>query len=152
MLLSVDHCHRNGVIHRDVKLENFLVCRNKTKGSAYGVTVKLTDFGLSCEYDEEDPPNHYCGTITSMAPEIITGKTYDYKVDSFSLGVALYELITEKMPFQGPNKEMIKQEILRKDIVFDHAQSPIWDTVDKDVKDLITRLTMKDPRRRIGVR
>lgn len=56
-----------------------------------------------------------------MAPEVIKGQYYDYKVDSFSLGVALFELITDKMPFSGTNKDMIKQEILRKDIVFDHV-------------------------------
>lgn len=108
MLLSVNHCHENNIIHRDIKLENFLVKRKGEKGSAYAVHIMLSDFGLSCTYDEKNPPMQYCGTLTSMAPEIILGKRYNNKVDCYALGVALYELLTDSTPFKAKNKSLMK--------------------------------------------
>ena len=77
--------------------------RKRVRGQAYSsaVRVKLTDFGLSCRFDPNELPNRYCGTVTSMAPEIIKGSYYSQKVDCFSLGIALYELIFGRVPFQG---------------------------------------------------
>ncbi len=65
MLLGVKYLHDNNIVHRDIKPENFLIDINNNK-----VTVKLTDFGLACYYDPQDPPSRFCGTLNLMAPEI----------------------------------------------------------------------------------
>ena len=71
MLLSVEHIHRNGLIHRDIKAENFLIKIDSIENNKPVARVTLTDFGLACQYDESEPPTKYCGTLTSMAPEVL---------------------------------------------------------------------------------
>ena len=60
MLLGVDHLHQNSIIHRDIKLENYLINIDEQTDR---ITIKLTDFGLSCLYDENDPPTAFVGTL-----------------------------------------------------------------------------------------
>ena len=95
MLLAVGHCHKNGVVHRDVKLENFLI--KSKKGDDF--TVKLTDFGIACLYDEADKPTLRCGTSVVMAPEIIDSQPYSPKIDCWALGIILYELLSNELPY-----------------------------------------------------
>lgn len=149
MLLAVEHCHQNGILHRDIKLENFLVSRDVSRSNPFGLSVKLTDFGLSCNYDPNDPPSHYCGTVTSMAPEIIKGIKYGPKIDSWSLGVALFELFTDHTPFEG-SRNMVKAQILNREVVINPDEFQTWETVDEAPKDLIRKLMHKDPTRRLS--
>ena len=59
MVKAVAHCHKNNVIHRDIKLENFLVSSDE-----FGEpNIKLADFGMSCIYDTNDPPTMKCGSL-----------------------------------------------------------------------------------------
>lgn len=67
MLKSVAICHQNNIIHRDIKLENFLADIDADNQ----LIIKLTDFGLACEYSENAPPSRRCGTLPGIAPEII---------------------------------------------------------------------------------
>ena len=67
MLESIQHCHENKIVHRDVKLENFLVDLDEEQN----IIVKLSDFGLACKYDPEEPPTTKCGSILSVAPEML---------------------------------------------------------------------------------
>ena len=85
-----------------------------------------------------------------MAPEVILSKKYGPEVDSFSLGIALFELFTDNMPFTG-SRNVIKSQILNSDLTIDPIQYPVWYTVDPEAKDLIMRLTHKEPRRRMSV-
>lgn len=97
MLLGVDHLHQNDIIHRDIKLENYLVNIDEQTNK---ITLKLTDFGLSCFYDMDDPPTAFVGTLNYMAPEILKERPYCHKVDCFALGIILYFLFTMELPFK----------------------------------------------------
>ena len=91
MVEAVAHCHRNNIVHRDIKLENFLLNINEETQKIY---VKLTDFGISRKMK---PGKMMCGckgTLYTMAPEIISDKLYDQTCDVWSLGVVLFELLT----------------------------------------------------------
>lgn len=88
MAQAVAFCHRNGVVHRDVKLENFLVDTDATGSDQ--IIVKLSDFGLACHYDPLNPPTAKCGSLLSVAPEILTKETYCPKVDCWALGIVLF--------------------------------------------------------------
>ena len=67
MLCSIRYCHDNKIIHRDVKIENFLV--NTTDVGQ--IPIKLNDFGLAFHYTEDKPPSKKYGSIISIAPEML---------------------------------------------------------------------------------
>ena len=90
MLKSIQCCHSNNIVHRDVKLENFLIDTNNDGK----LIVKLSDFGLACKYECENPPSKKCGSIVAVAPEILSRETYCYKIDMWALGIILHELLT----------------------------------------------------------
>ncbi|HNH83177.1 MAG TPA: serine/threonine-protein kinase [Acidobacteriota bacterium] len=94
--------HRVGIIHRDIKPPNIFLHRTKE-----GEIVKVVDFGiakLSAE-DTGDKINQltatgsFIGTLTYMAPERMSPQPYDGKVDVYSVGVMMYELVCGKVPF-----------------------------------------------------
>jgi serine/threonine protein kinase len=88
---AIDYCHKKGIVHRDVKLENILVTKDNQ--------VKLCDFGLATEISEE-LIDEYCGSVCYTAPEILKFQPYDGKTsDVWSLGVVLYSMLTGYLPF-----------------------------------------------------
>jgi len=90
---GVDYCHRNGVCHRDLKLENLLVASD---GS-----IRITDFGFS-KYFNDAAPKSVVGTALYVAPEIVLqdGQQYCGKsADIWSMGIILYLLTAGRFPF-----------------------------------------------------
>ena len=101
MVQATAECHKNSIIHRDIKPDNFLVKKEKVESSGSTPTnderktnVKLADFGIACKYDPLDPPTQKCGTREYVAPEVLSSPHYDTKVDVYSLGVILFELLS----------------------------------------------------------
>ncbi|MGZ8631667.1 MAG: Stk1 family PASTA domain-containing Ser/Thr kinase [Actinomycetota bacterium] len=94
-LLALEHAHRQGIVHRDVKPENILVT---TEG-----VVKVADFGLARAYAEgrQTQAGTVTGTVQYLAPEQICGEPADPRSDLYSLGIVTYELLTGKLPFTG---------------------------------------------------
>lgn len=93
---AVHYCHRQGIIHRDLKLENILVKNEKT--------VKVADFGISGVADRFNPDADW-GTLKYMAPEVLSGKNRlnSTGVDVWACGVILYYMVTGSLPFRGSN-------------------------------------------------
>lgn len=83
MVEAVAYLHKLKLIHRDIKLENFLI------GSSLD-NVKLIDFGYATCFDEAQPPTKVCGTVSTQAPEMLYGQAYDFRVDCWSLGITLF--------------------------------------------------------------
>lgn len=93
MCLVLDYLHRNGIIYRDIKMENILLDK---RGH-----VQLIDFGLSKWLPMGDRTCTICGTIQYMAPEILSVEPYDHSVDWWSLGILVYALLSGEYPLSA---------------------------------------------------
>lgn len=99
VLAGVSYCHEKGVIHRDVKLENFRF-RHKEERS-HGLA--LLDFGLCCPAESE-LRREVVGTLLYTAPEMFRGE-YGQAVDMWATGVMLYVMLTGTFPFDHHSYE-----------------------------------------------
>lgn len=103
LLCAVDFCHKLGIVNRDIKMDNILLCGTGEKG--HHDIIKLTDFGLSKDDTAQSPPNTCIGTVVYFAPEIIrvivdANKEYDArKSDIWSCGIVLYAMVSGGFPF-----------------------------------------------------
>jgi serine/threonine protein kinase len=105
MAVALEHVHDSGFMHLDFKPENVLVTRN--------AAVRLVDFDLAQPRPKE--PKKFSknpGTPAYMAPEQLQRGAIDHRVDLFAYGVAAYELLTGRKPFEGDSAE----EILRRQL------------------------------------
>lgn len=101
MLLSLAYLHNHGMVHRDIKLENFLYEKKE------GDHLKMIDFGFSkILVDPSIKMKMSCGTLSYVAPEVLA-KDYTNKCDTWSLGVVVFILICGYMPFSGDDKKQI---------------------------------------------
>lgn len=100
------YAHRHGIVHRDIKPANImLVVENDDRP-----TVKLLDFGIAKQSGIETlanqgltAPGEIFGSPLYMSPEQCTGRKVDTRSDVYSLGCAIFESLTGKLPFQGEN-------------------------------------------------
>ena len=106
------YLHSHGIIHRDIKLENIMLRKDKI-GHLEAV---LIDFGLSCFLGPEQYSTEPVGTLKYAAPEVLSRFPYGNKADCWSLGVILYILLVGKMPFYGKNDQSIAAKILGRNI------------------------------------
>ncbi|XP_059923237.1 calcium/calmodulin-dependent protein kinase type IV [Gadus macrocephalus] len=144
ILEAVAYLHENGVVHRDLKPENLLY-----EDMSLDAPLKIADFGLSKIIDDQVPMKTVCGTPGYCAPEILRGNAYGPEVDMWSVGVILYILLCGFEPFFDPRGDQyMYSRILNCDYQF---VSPWWDEVSLNAKDLVSRLILQDPRKRLTV-
>ncbi len=106
LLAALDYAHQRKIIHRDIKPANLLL-------EADG-RVKLTDFGVARIQDSGEATRTQggmVGTLKYMSPEQVEGKTVDALSDLFSAGIVLYQLLTDRRPFDGDSYFSIVNQI-----------------------------------------
>ncbi|HEY8370678.1 MAG TPA: serine/threonine-protein kinase [Thermodesulfobacteriota bacterium] len=102
--LALEHAHRRGVVHRDVKPSNVMI---STEGR-----VKLMDFGIAHKRAETlTQPGSFLGTPAYMSPEQVVGGAVGPASDVFSFGIVLYELLTGTRPFVEDASGSVGQKI-----------------------------------------
>jgi serine/threonine protein kinase len=136
LVVALDFLHKNNMVYRNLKPENILL---DSQGH-----VKLTDFGLSKIFENEDDKAYtVCGTPQYLAPEILLRKGYDKAVDWWSLGCVLYEMLYGRLPFKLKKGQKISLNIYKEEIAFDKK-------ISEEAKDLIINLLIFDPKSRLG--
>ncbi|MGH9126069.1 MAG: protein kinase domain-containing protein [Acidimicrobiales bacterium] len=102
---ALAHAHAAGLVHRDVKPANVMVCDTGVGGPPL---VKVTDFGIAKAAEglglELTKTGIVLGTPRYLSPEQIAGKEPDARADIYALGLVLFELITGRTPFAGPTE------------------------------------------------
>jgi serine/threonine protein kinase len=93
MLQGIQACHDANIVHRDVKLENFLM------GGPNSDIVKLCDFGLAARMPAAGGLVGQCGTAPMMSPEMLKGEEYDMLTDVWSFGVVAYLVLFREFPY-----------------------------------------------------
>lgn len=95
---GIKYLHDNNIIHRDIKPTNIVLVQND-QSEYKNIGLKLIDFGFSVKNSTDDLQNTVCGSPMYMAPEIPLGKSYNKKVDIWSLGVTLHQMKYGVAPF-----------------------------------------------------
>jgi calcium-dependent protein kinase len=136
---SVSFLHQHKIVHRDIKPENILFSMTGKYES-----LKLIDFGLSTPLTATKE-KYRVGSPYYMAPEMLKGK-FEYASDTWSVGVILYVMMTGAYPFNGKDQNE----------VFDKIKKGVYDikllekqNVSEEVKDLIKKLLVMDPGKRL---
>ena len=136
LVLGLEFLHKNNMVYRDLKPENILL-----DGKGH---VKLTDFGLSKILEgEEDKAFTLCGTPQYLAPEVLMRQGYDKMVDWWSLGCVMYEMLVGRLPFAIKRGVKLSLKIYERKIDFPK-------NINQDAKDLIQKLLIVNPSKRIG--
>ncbi|KAK7040734.1 hypothetical protein VNI00_009640 [Paramarasmius palmivorus] len=137
LCLAVAYLHEQGIVHRDLKLENVLLderCR-----------VKLGDFGFTREYERGALMETYCGTTGYASPEMLQGQKYQGpEVDIWSLGVILYCLLTGMLPFDDDD-----EAVMREKVIIGEFEDPEW--LSDEARDLIKNILVKEPSSRLSI-
>jgi len=138
LLDALIYIHSRKFIHRDVKLENIMVSSDFKK-------VKLLDFGLACKSSSKGQTLQ-CGSPGYVAPEILKGQVYDFKVDVFSAGIVMYSLLSGLMPFAGVSVDEILKNNKAGLVSFNNSTK----NISSEAKELIREMTRPDPADRLS--
>ena len=130
ILSALEHAHRNGIIHRDIKPQNILVHADGH--------IKVADFGIARIADSATLTrgDNVMGSVHYFSPEQARGESATAASDLYSTGIVLYEMLTGRAPFDGDNPVAIAMQHL-------HATPTPIQTLAPDVPQAISRVCMK---------
>lgn len=114
---ALDYCHRNSIVHRDLKIENILISKTGD--------IKIIDFGLSNLFAPQSYLKTFCGSLYFAAPELLQAKAYTGpEVDVWSFGIVLYVLVCGKVPFDDQSMPALHAKIKKGIVDYPNWLSP----------------------------
>lgn len=138
MMSAMEYCHSFNICHRDLKPENLLLSDK--------YEVKIIDFGMAALHQNDKKLRTACGSPHYAAPELLKQKTYrGDKTDVWSMGVILFAMLEQRLPFDDPHMPTMLSLSKRALYIMPDAFSP-------DAKDMIRRILVTDPDKRISIR
>jgi serine/threonine protein kinase len=147
VLKGIGHAHSRGVMIRDIKPANIMLCERKGRANF----VKILDFGLAKLTRDERPvtEEHVLGTAGYLAPEVIQGaSTLDLRVDVFSLGALFYKMLSGQLPFEGDESATVFYKTIHDDPKGLHEALPTDHDVPEGLIALVHACLSKDPAQR----
>ncbi len=138
--VALEHAHTRGILHRDLKPENVLLVSDLQGGA--GAVAKLVDFGLARSVASRlSTEGAIVGTVFYLAPELALGQAFDARADLYALGVMLYELTTDRLPFLADDPLAVISQHLHAPVVPPRARD---EGIPPALDALILRLLSKD--------
>lgn len=138
LCLAVAYIHSNGIVHRDLKLENILLDAQNQ--------IKLSDFGFTREFEPHQFLRTKCGTTAYAAPEMLAGLRYQgSEVDIWSLGVILFVLLCGYLPFDDDNEPTMQWKIVNEPVL-------IPNNLSQEAQSLLSWILQKDASKRPSIR
>ena len=138
---AVEACHKSGVVHRDIKLQNIIVDKHWN--------ARLSDFGLAhiLQCEEDSVMTGKVGTDGYHAPEVLRRRPYDCSVDIFALGVVLFTMINGFPPFTQASKadDWYRPLIRKNHAKFWHGHRGGNTAGDAELRDLLERMLAYNP-------
>jgi serine/threonine-protein kinase len=138
---ALDYMHKHGIVHRDLKPENVMVDANDT--------IKLIDFGIAMKEDARRLTfvnmSSTLGTPDYISPEQVKGARGDQRSDIYALGVILYEMLTGRVPFVGPNPLAVMNERVINDVPSPRSLNP---EISPQLEEILYRALEREPRHR----
>ncbi|GAB0132450.1 Serine/threonine kinase [Epichloe bromicola] len=134
--LALKYFHENGVVYRDLKLDNIMLTLDGH--------IKVADYGL-CKEEMwyGSTTSTFCGTPEFMAPEILLDKKYGRAVDWWAFGVLIYQMLLQQSPFRGEDEDEIYDAIL--------ADEPLYPvSMPRDSVSFLQKLLTREPEQRLG--
>jgi serine/threonine-protein kinase len=133
---ALDAAHRAGLVHRDVKPANVLLCGDGR--------VKVADFGIAKAMAEADltQPGLMVGTARYLAPEQVRGEPVDPRTDIYSLGIVLYEMLCGRAPFSGDTDAATALARLQRDPLRPRQVRP---GIPRPLEDVVLKAMAREP-------
>ncbi|VWU52657.1 protein kinase 2 [Hepatocystis sp. ex Piliocolobus tephrosceles] len=136
VLIALEALHSNGVVHRDLKMENLML-----EDINDPTSLKIIDFGLA-SFLNSPSMSMRCGSPGYVAPEILKHEVYGTKVDIFSLGIILFNVLCGYPPFRGNSVKEVFRKNIKCCISFGTKH---WINKSENVKEIILWMCSKNP-------
>ncbi|CAI7628104.1 unnamed protein product [Penicillium bialowiezense] len=134
---ALDYCHRNSIVHRDLKIENILISKTGD--------IKIIDFGLSNLFSPRSLLKTFCGSLYFAAPELLQARQYTGpEVDVWSFGIVLYVLVCGKVPFDDQSMPQLHAKIKKGAVEYPPGLTG-------ECRHIISRMLVTDPKQRASL-